>query len=129
MPIQNISNPAQVSQSASGNARNAAVAAPLKPGAGGMPPELPQAAAKQVVEQQQLSSVQIKHVVDNINKALKQSARNLEFTVDTDTEKPVVKVVDTETGDVIRQIPSEEMLSITRAIDEAQVNLLLKQTA
>lgn len=94
-----------------------------------MPPELPQAAAKQVVEQQQLSSVQIKHVVDNINKALKQSARNLEFTVDTDTEKPVVKVVDTETGDVIRQIPSEEMLSITRAIDEAQVNLLLKQTA
>lgn len=71
----------------------------------------------------------MKQVVDNINKALKQSARNLEFIVDTDTEKPVVKVVDSETGDVIRQIPSEEMLSITRAIDEAQGSLLLKQTA
>ncbi|TXT24212.1 MAG: flagellar protein FlaG [Gallionellaceae bacterium] len=129
MPIQNISNPVQVSQSASGGARNAVVVAPSKHAAGDMPPELPQAAAKQATEQQQLSSVQIKNVVDNINKALKQSARNLEFTVDTDTEKPVVKVVDTETGDVIRQIPSEEMLSITRAIDEAQVNLLLKQTA
>lgn len=129
MPIQNISSPAQVSQATTGNARNAAVAAPSKPAVGDLPPELPQAAAKQVSEQQQLSPVQIKHVVDNINKALKQSARNLEFTVDTDTEKSVVKVVDTETGDVIRQIPSEEMLSITRAIDEAQVNLLLKQTA
>lgn len=129
MPIQNISSPAQVSQATSGNARNAVVAAPSKSAAGDLLPELPQVATKQVAEQQQLSSVQIKHVVDNINKALKQSARNLEFTVDTDTEKPVVKVVDSETGDVIRQIPSEEMLSITRAIDEAQVNLLLKQTA
>lgn len=129
MPIQNINNPAQVSQPSSGSARNAAVAAPSKPAAGDTPPALPQAATKQVVEQQQLSAVQMKQVVDNINKALKQSARNLEFIVDTDTEKPVVKVVDSETGDVIRQIPSEEMLSITRAIDEAQESLLLKQTA
>ena len=94
-----------------------------------MLPEVPQAAAKQVVAQQQFSAAQMKHVVDNINKALKQSARNLEFTVDTDTEKPVVKVVDSETGDVIRQIPSEELLSISRAIEEAQANLLLKQMA
>lgn len=129
MPIQNISNPAQISQPAPGGARNAAVATPPKSAAADTPPSLPQAATKQVVEQQQLSAVQMKHVVDNINKALKQSARNLEFIVDTDTEKPVVKVVDSETGDVIRQIPSEEMLSITRAIDQAQENLLLKQTA
>ncbi len=129
MPIQNISNPAQASPPTTGGARDAVVAAPSKPVTGDMLPEVPQAAAKQVVAQQQFSAAQMKHVVDNINKALKQSARNLEFTVDTDTEKPVVKVVDSETGDVIRQIPSEELLSISRAIEEAQANLLLKQMA
>jgi flagellar protein FlaG len=40
----------------------------------------------------------------------------------------VVKVVDTETDQVIRQIPSEEMLAIARNIDRLQ-GLLVKQEA
>jgi flagellar protein FlaG len=60
---------------------------------------------------------------------LHQSNKNLEFTVDTETEDPVVKLVDSETGDVIRQFPTEEALSIAKAIDSYQQGLLFKQEA
>lgn len=77
----------------------------------------------------QPSMEQLKNVVESINKVLKQANRNLEFSVDKDTSKQVVKLVDSETGDVIRQFPTDEMLAISRAIDQAQEGLLLKQEA
>lgn len=90
--------------------------------------DLPQTAVKPVADQQP-SSEQLKNVVDGINKALKQANKNLEFSVDKSTNRQVVKLVDTETGDVIRQFPSEEVLAISRAIDQIQQGLLLKQEA
>ena len=36
--------------------------------------------------------------MDAINKAMQQSNQNLEFSVDTDTNKTVVKMVDTSTA-------------------------------
>lgn len=88
--------------------------------------ELPQVAAKPAAEP---SAAQLQNVVDNINKALKQANRNLEFSVDESTNKQVVRLVDTDTGDLIRQFPTEEMLAISRAIDQIQQGLLLKQKA
>jgi flagellar protein FlaG len=90
--------------------------------------ELPKQAVTQVAEQKP-STEQLKNVVDNINKSLRQSNRNLEFSVDDTTQRQLVKLVDTETGDVIRQFPSEEALSISRAIDQFQRGSLLKQEA
>jgi flagellar protein FlaG len=40
----------------------------------------------------------------------------------------VVKVIDRETQDVIRQIPSQEMLDLAQALDKLQ-GLLIKQKA
>jgi flagellar protein FlaG len=77
----------------------------------------------------QPSAEQLKNVVEGINKMLKQANRSLEFSVDKDTNRQVVKLVDSETGDVIRQFPSDEMLAISRAIDQVQQGLLLKQQA
>ncbi len=74
-------------------------------------------------------ATQLRNAVGKFNDVMRQSKQNLEFSVDADTKKPVVKLVDTETGDVIRQIPSEEMLSIARSIDQFQQGLLLKQKA
>ncbi len=85
--------------------------------------------AAKAAEQQSPSAAQLQDAVDNINKALKQASRNLEFSVDKSTNKPVVKVVDTDTGDLVRQFPSEEALAISRAIDQIQQGLLLKQEA
>ena len=88
--------------------------------------ELPQVAAKPAAEP---SAAQLQNAVDNINKTLKQSNRNLEFSVDESTNKQVVRLVDTDTGDLVRQFPSEELLAISRAIDQIQQGLLLKQKA
>jgi flagellar protein FlaG len=40
--------------------------------------------------------------------------RSVEFTTDTESGAQVVKVVDSDSGDVIRQIPAEELLSFMR---------------
>ncbi|MHB0926371.1 MAG: flagellar protein FlaG [Gallionellaceae bacterium] len=78
---------------------------------------------------QQPSSGQLQNAVDGINLAMRQANQNLEFSVDTSTNKPVVKMVDTQTGDLIRQFPSEETLAIARSIDQflQRQGLLLNQ--
>ena len=53
---------------------------------------------------------------------------SLDFSVDEDTGSVVVKVIDKETKEVIRQFPSEEMLSIAKALDSIK-GLLVKQKA
>lgn len=74
------------------------------------------------------SSLQVQSAVGAINHAMQLSNRNLKFSVDPETKQPVVQVVDTETGDLIRQIPSREALAIASSIDEfLQRGVLLKQ--
>lgn len=93
-----------------------------------VPVESPQVAAQPDAPQKP-SPAELKQAVENINKTLKQSNKNLEFSVDTDTKKVLVKLVDTDTGDVIREFPSEEALAIARSIDQFQRGLLLRQQA
>ncbi len=80
---------------------------------------------------QQPSPEQLNNAIDVINRVLQQSNHSLEFSVDSDTKRPVVKLVDTETGELIRQYPSDEMLAISRSIDQFQQRqgLLLKHQA
>ncbi len=75
----------------------------------------------------QPSSQQLKTAVDGINQAMRQSNQNLEFTVDTGTKMSVVKVVDTETGQLLLQIPSKVTLAIAQSIDQSQHGMLLSQ--
>ena len=87
--------------------------------------DLPKIAVRQVAEQQ-ATAPQLQGVVEQINKALKQANKNLEFSIDTESQKQMVKLVDTETGDIIRQFPSEEAVAISKAIQQMQQGLLLK---
>ena len=64
-----------------------------------------------------------------INQAMQQSNQSLEFSVDSNTNRTVVKMVDTSTGELIRQFPSESVLAISRGIEEFQQGLLLTQKA
>lgn len=89
----------------------------------------------EVASRPALTPEQLKTAVDNINKAMQQSNHTLEFSVDAYTKKPVVKMIDTETGKVITQFPSEEVLAIAQSIDEFlsqhqfKQGALFKQTA
>jgi len=81
------------------------------------------------VTPQQPSSQQLKAAVDGINQVMQQSNSNLEFSVDPNTKKPIVQMVDTETGKLILQIPSKAALAIAQSIDQYQRGLLLNQKA
>lgn len=71
---------------------------------------------------------QVKDAVANINKSLQALSQDLVFSVDTDSKRTIVKVVDQKTQEVIRQIPTPEALEISKALDTVQ-GLLIKQTA
>ncbi len=75
------------------------------------------------------TSAQVQQAVQMIGRAIQTFSSNLEFSVDdAAVGKTVVKVVDKETGELIRQIPSQEALDIARALDRLQ-GLLIRQKA
>ena len=66
--------------------------------------------------------------VKTINATLKNLNQNVEFTIDEDSQRTVVKVIDQETKQVLRQMPSQEALDIASALDRLQ-GLLIRQEA
>ena len=74
------------------------------------------------------SREQIDRAMGEVKKALAPVARNLQFSIDDETGRSIVKVVDASTNEVIRQFPSEELLAITRSIDRLS-GLFVKQKA
>ncbi|MFT3757621.1 flagellar protein FlaG [Thauera sp.] len=77
---------------------------------------------------QQPSAQQITQAVDEMRAAIAPVAQNLQFSIDQDIGRTIVKVVDASTDEVIRQIPSEEIVAIAKAMDKLQ-GLLIKQEA
>jgi flagellar protein FlaG len=71
---------------------------------------------------------QVGQALQSINKALQKLSSNLEFTVDEDSNRTIVKVMDTQTQEIIRQMPSVEAIEISKALDKLQ-GLLVKQKA
>ena len=62
-------------------------------------------------------------------KAFAQSVqRNLNFSLDDSTGRVVVKVTDGDSGELIRQIPSEDALRLAESLDEVR-SLLFKAEA
>ncbi len=74
------------------------------------------------------SNEQLNQAVKQIQDVIKQTANSLQFSIDEDLGVSIVKVVDTESKKLIRQIPSEEVLAIAKALDKLQ-GLLVKQQA
>lgn len=66
--------------------------------------------------------------VEDVRKAIEPVAQNLLFSIDDDTGRTIVKVVDAQTDEVIRQMPSEEVLAISKAIDKLK-GVLIQQKA
>jgi flagellar protein FlaG len=65
--------------------------------------------AKKEVEAETLSSA-----IHLINERVQNLQRDLVFSVDEDTGKDVVTILDAKSSKVIRQIPSEEMLELAK---------------
>ena len=52
-----------------------------------------------------------------LSETMAASQRNLSFRVDQGSGRTVITVVDATTKEVIRQIPSEEVLAVSRALE------------
>ncbi len=63
-----------------------------------------------------------------MNKYVQNMQRDLHFSVDEDSGETVIKVVESQSQRLIRTIPSEEFLSISREFNQG-VGLLLKARA
>lgn len=75
------------------------------------------------------SRQQLQRAVDTANNAPKFASYSLSFSMNDKTDQVVIKLVDKESGEVIRQIPPKEMLAIAESIEQAQKGLLLSQEA
>ncbi|MFN3984569.1 MAG: flagellar protein FlaG [Rhodocyclaceae bacterium] len=78
------------------------------------------------VEQPELED--LRRAMDEVQTAIGAFTRDLQFSIDEDTGRTIVKIVDRETDEVIKQIPSEEMVRISKALDRLQ-GLLVRQEA
>jgi len=70
---------------------------------------------------------QVESAVSKISNYIQTFQRDLVFTIDEESDRLVVKVVDSVTQEVIRQIPEEETLSIARHLDSPESLIIRKQ--
>lgn len=76
----------------------------------------------------QVDRSELDKAVKEIQGFIKDTNTSLDFHVDKDTDKLVVKVIDTSTKEVIKQIPSEDVLALAKALDKLK-GLLVSQKA
>ncbi len=65
-----------------------------------------------------VSEADIDKLVENANQIASAYDKEINFRVDKEGEPPVIIISDKETGEVIRQIPSEEMVRLNAKMEE-----------
>lgn len=68
-------------------------------------------------QQADLSRESLERLVERISQQISIERRSLSFTVNDELGRTIVKVIDRETDEVIRQIPSEELVRFAEAIN------------
>ena len=90
-----------------------------------------QSAPASAVSQSEPSLEQVLQAAKQVQEMVQTKASNLIFSLDKDSGKTIVKIVDSQTDEVIRQIPSEEIVALANALDQMQETqgVLLKNKA
>lgn len=91
-------------------------------------PDASQEAVKQAVKQPPVDRAALQDAVKKLNETVAPALQTVEFEIDEDTDKTVVKVIDKESKEVIRQMPNEEALAFSKTLDKLQ-GLVIRQTA
>ena len=73
------------------------------------------------------SGKQVQQSLDDINKVMAGFSISVQFQVDPDYKELIVKVVDQDTGKLIRQIPTEDVVRMSKAMDNLK-GLLFAQS-
>ncbi|MGC5700260.1 flagellar protein FlaG [Pseudomonas sp. NFXW11] len=67
----------------------------------------------------QAEQEKVKMAVQEIEKFVQSVKRNLEFSIDEPSGQVVVKVIASDSGEVVRQIPNEEVLRLANSLNDA----------
>lgn len=86
------------------------------------------AADATVGEAVKVSADQVQKALNEINKVLCGLSISVQFQVDPNYKEVIIKVVDQDTGKVIRQFPSEDVVRISKAMDRL-TGLLIEHKA
>lgn len=88
-------------------------------------PALPQSGgANEKGRQAEHEEQALARLVGEINEQAQVVQRQLEFTVDEVTNRTIIRVKNAETGEMIREIPPEELNHIARSLRENSSNVL-----
>lgn len=69
----------------------------------------------------------VENAIVSMQDATQAMQRNLDFSIDESTGRMVVKVTDSASGEVIRQMPTEEALRLAESLDEMRSLLFTAQ--
>jgi flagellar protein FlaG len=69
-------------------------------------------------EQASLTSKQLEQVAQQLQDFVGEMNRGLEFSVDKDSGRDVIKVIDKASGDLVKQYPSEEVLGLVSKLSD-----------
>jgi flagellar protein FlaG len=73
---------------------------------------------QKILQKEKPSAEEIKQDLDAINTQLRSMNSSIQFIIDGKSNDVVVKIVDENTGKVIRQIPSDEVISMREHLKE-----------
>lgn len=65
-----------------------------------------------------LSSSEMQEVLDDVQSRLDKMGTNLQFAMDKVAEDIVIKVTNKDSGELIRQIPSEDVIRLRKKLEE-----------
>jgi flagellar protein FlaG len=112
---------------AGSTARPSAEASIIKYASNAAPVDKPTGAALAQAERKP-GQAELGNAIADLNKVAQANAQGVRFSLDEDSGRTVVKVVDTQTDKVLRQIPSVEALKLWRSIEQMQ-GVMLRDTA
>ncbi|BCL70716.1 Protein flaG [Vibrio nigripulchritudo MADA3029] len=78
-------------------------------------------------ERTKINAAELEKRIDEVNDFISSLNKGLSFKFDDESGRRVVTVFDADTGDIIKQIPSEEMLEILRRLASNSSGLIVEK--
>jgi len=119
--VQNIRPPQDIYTHQQG--RPASEAKPVRDGAGKVEADLTASAPAPTPTKDQ-----VEQAAARVKEVLRGTTSRLEIEIDPDLRKAVIRILDGESGEIIRQIPSQEILDLARHLDDPK-GLLIRERA
>ena len=80
--------------------------------------------SSQIEPQAKSNKVQPEEILDQIKTLTDNGAYSVRFEKDSKSDQLVLRLVDVESGETIRQLPPEEIISLTETLKELRGNVL-----